>query len=49
MGRAKLKVVPDSSLKLDLGCGKNKKEGFTGVGRCVFPGVDVVTEHTELH
>lgn len=32
--------------KLDLGCGKNKKEGFLGVDRRSFPGVDVVQELT---
>lgn len=30
-------------LKLDLGCGKNKKAGFTGVDLIDFPEVDVVT------
>ncbi len=29
-------------MKLDLGCGKNKKEGFTGVDQYQMPGVDVV-------
>jgi hypothetical protein len=29
--------------KLDLGCGPNKKAGFTGVDQMAFPGVDVVT------
>lgn len=29
-------------LKLDLGCGKNKKDGFTGVDILKFDGVDVV-------
>lgn len=28
-------------LRLDLGCGKNKREGFTGVDVRPFPGVDV--------
>lgn len=31
-------------LKLDLGCGPHKKEGFTGVDAIAFPGVDVVTD-----
>ena len=35
-------VEPKSITRLDLGCGKNKKEGFTGVDRSSFPGVDVV-------
>ena len=29
-------------IKLDLGCGKSKKEGFLGVDRRKFPGVDKV-------
>lgn len=29
-------------LKLDLGCGQNRREGFTGVDVCALPGVDVV-------
>lgn len=33
-------------MKLDLGCGKNKKEGFTGVDSISFPGVDVVHDLT---
>jgi hypothetical protein len=28
--------------KLDIGCGKNKKEGFTGVDQYNLPGVDVI-------
>lgn len=31
-------------IKLDLGCGKSKKEGFLGVDRRAFPGVDVVAD-----
>ena len=31
-------------LKLDLGCGANKRAGFTGVDSREFPGVDVVTD-----
>ena len=32
MGKAaKLKAVRKSELKLDLGCGKSPREGFTGV------------------
>lgn len=34
-------------LKLDLGCGKNKKAGFTGVDSRVFDGVDVVADLTK--
>jgi hypothetical protein len=31
-------------MKLDLGCGPNKREGFTGVDRIAFPGVDHVVD-----
>lgn len=34
-----IEVAP---IKLDLGCGKNKREGFTGVDCLDFEGVDVV-------
>src|SRR5579863_4585354 len=45
MAKRALKVVIASApIKLDLCCGKNKKEGFTGVDRRSFPGVDVVTD-----
>lgn len=43
MGRAsalKLKTTP--TLKLDLGCGQSKRDGFTGVDKFKAPGVDVV-------
>lgn len=39
------KVKPpktESPLRLDLGCGKNKVNGFTGVDNIKFDGVDVV-------
>lgn len=29
-------------IKLDIGCGQNKKEGFTGIDKIKLPGVDVV-------
>ena len=29
-------------MKIDLGCGKNKKEGFIGVDQYAMEGVDVV-------
>ena len=35
---------PDTPLKLDLGCGKRKKEGFTGVDARKFDGVDVTCD-----
>jgi hypothetical protein len=31
-------------MKIDLGCGPNKKEGFVGVDVINFPGVDVVLD-----
>jgi hypothetical protein len=40
---AKLKLI-ESPLRLDLGCGKSKKEGFLGVDRRKFEGVDVVAD-----
>jgi len=40
-------VVKTEPLKLDLCCGKNKKEGYTGVDRRSFPGVDVICDLTE--
>jgi hypothetical protein len=35
---------PATPVRLDLGCGKAKKEGFTGVDSIPFDGVDVVTD-----
>lgn len=40
--KRKLQAVPDAPVRLDLGCGINKKEGFTGVDRRKFTGVDIV-------
>lgn len=40
---AKKKAAP-KEVKLDIGCGKNKKEGFIGVDQYKIPGVDVVTD-----
>lgn len=31
-------------MKLDIGCGKNKKPGFTGLDRVRMPGVDIVCD-----
>ena len=31
-------------IRIDLGCGKNKKEGWTGVDVRKFPGVDIVAD-----
>lgn len=36
-------VQAPALLKLDLGCGPNKKPGFLGVDQYTFPGVDYVT------
>jgi SAM-dependent methyltransferase len=45
MPKAALKVVtPPALVKLDLGCGKNKKEGFVGVDARKFDGVDIVLD-----
>jgi hypothetical protein len=45
MAKTALKAVKKQAvIKLDLGCGKNKKEGFLGVDQRKFPGVDVVTD-----
>lgn len=35
-------VAPSVPLRLDLGCGKNKKADFTGVDSIKFDGVDLV-------
>lgn len=37
------KLVAATDLRLDLGCGVNKKAGFIGVDSRSFPGVDMVT------
>lgn len=34
--------APAEPLKLDIGCGSNKREGFVGVDQYAMPGVDVV-------
>lgn len=44
--KSNLKAVPTPEpqvpLRIDIGCGKNKKEGFIGVDQFAIPGVDVV-------
>ena len=41
----KLQVVEKTEpLKLDLGCGPRKREGFTGVDAIKFDGVDLVQD-----
>src|SRR5262249_200160 len=48
MAKGKLKAVEAPKLlKLDLGCGKYKKDGFVGVDSKLFPGVDVVVDLTK--
>jgi SAM-dependent methyltransferase len=42
--RNRKKPAAAPALKLDLGCGKNKREGFTGVDCRQFEGVDVVVD-----
>ena len=44
---SELAVVPEKTLlKLDLGCGKNKRTGFTGVDSRSFDGVEIVHDLT---
>ena len=46
--KRKLKPVEVlAPLKLDLGCGKNKRPGFTGVDSIAFDGVDIVLDLAE--
>lgn len=40
----KAKLVVCEPTKLDIGCGKNKREGFTGVDQFAMDGVDVVMD-----
>jgi SAM-dependent methyltransferase len=40
---------PAEPLRLDFGCGKNKKEGFKGVDIRPFEGVDIVLDIAESH
>lgn len=48
--KKKLKVVETPKLlKLDLGCGKNKRQGFHGVDSLKFDGVDTVLNLVEPH
>ena len=50
MGKAaaakKLKIAEPATLKLDFGCGPHKREGFHGVDRTAFVGVDTVCDLT---
>lgn len=38
---------PKKEVKLDLGCGTNKREGFIGVDSIAFEGVDIVADLNE--
>lgn len=40
-------MVKMSEMKLDFGCGPNKKEGFLGVDSIAFPGVDFIQDVTQ--
>lgn len=45
---AKRKPKVDAGpIRIDIGCGKNKKEGFIGLDQFPIPGVDVVTDLTK--
>lgn len=43
-GHLALPPEPAPPLKLDLGCGIRRREGFTGVDFISFPGVDIVAD-----
>jgi hypothetical protein len=43
MAKPKLKVVP-KEIRLDIGCGKHKREGFHGVDAIAFDGVDTILD-----
>lgn len=49
--KSNLKIAPTPEpqvpLRIDIGCGKNKKEGFIGVDQYAIPGVDVVCNMRE--
>jgi hypothetical protein len=42
MPRAKKAVAERPIIKIDLGCGPHKQDGFIGIDRIAFPGVDKV-------
>lgn len=48
LAKAKLKAVAKKEpMRIDIGCGKNKKEGFFGVDAMSFEGVDLVLDLTK--
>lgn len=46
--KAKRERKAQVAVKLDFGCGPNRREGFTGVDRTPFPGVDQVVDLTQF-
>ena len=46
MAKALKKLAPLPT-KIDIGCGKNKKEGFYGIDACSFEGVDLMCDLTK--
>lgn len=45
MGQAKLKAIKKvEAIRLDIGCGKNKRAGFVGIDAMKFDGVDHVLD-----
>lgn len=40
-------MTEENKLKLDLGCGKNKQQGFTGVDIYKYENVDIVADLTQ--
>ena len=43
----KKKIVKIEPIRLDIGCGKNKREGFIGVDQYKMDGVDIVCDLTK--
>lgn len=41
------KIVEEKELKIDLGCGPHKREGFVGIDSMKFDGVDIVADLTK--
>lgn len=41
------RITITAPIKLDIGCGPNKKEGFVGLDAIAFPGVDCVCDITK--
>lgn len=45
--RGRRHVIAETPIRLDLGCGPHKREGFTGVDHTAFPGVDIVHDFND--